>query len=506
MDEAVRLLQIGGTSLKERYPIPAGVEIIHLDKFGVGEFLAQNRSMRLGAALLMELPNREDVPILSEVLLPYTVFFTCKDEENGSDVAELLKMKQARYLPEKGIARFLRMLPLRFWYGQYGDKLSVNDIDVADTFAGDIRFEGHVRLTLSGFFGEGEKQILSWRGHRVLEKERALELWPEVETGKDVRAALCVSLYKSASPDVLIRRWYFDLADRKPVVLLPSERGYLTFSLHAKGEGTLRIGMLHVRQSRVGAGCLLAGGERFADEAGDEFFSYFDPGDLKPPLCVYFSGYRTAEGFEGFHLMKQLHAPFLLFADPRLEGGAYYMGSRAFEDALEERIRAALRFLSFDHTQLVLSGLSMGTSGACYYASRLLPRDVIAGKLLLNAGDIAVNVSKVRPDDFATSLDMLYALGGGNGPDAVKAANEKMWNALRKADFSGTRFAIVYMRHDDYDKNAYEELIRHLGEKGVRIYGKGIDGRHNDDTPAVTGWFIRQYMRILEQDFQRSFC
>ena len=504
MSEAVRLLQIGGNNLKERYPVPAQVEIVRLDRDWPGVFLAKHRDLRFDAALLMEMPNREDVPLLSEVLLPYTVFYTDANAEKKRGIADLVKMKMARYLPEEEIASFLRVLPLRFWHGQYGDKLPVGDIDISDAFAGDIRYEGHARLTLSGFFGEGERQVLSWRYHRVLGETKALELWPEVEATEGVRAVFCVRLYKSAWADVLIRQWRFDVSDRKPKVLLPTERGYLSFSLHAKGEGTLRIGPLHARDSRAGAGCLLPGGKRFADDTCGEFYSYFDPGDCKPPLCVYFSGYRTAEGFEGYHLMKGLHTPFLLIGDPRLEGGAFYLGSRAFEDALEARIRDALRYLSFDHTQLVLSGLSMGTYGACYYATRLLPRDVIAGKLLLNAGDIADNLRKIRPDEFATALDVLYAHTGGNGPDDIKTLNQRMWTALEGADFSGTRFAIAYMRDDDYDKKAYDELIRHLGKKGTRIYGKGIDGRHNDDNAAVTGWLIRQYIRILEQDFGRS--
>ena len=39
---------------------------------------------------------------------------------------------------------------------------------------------------------------------------------------------------------------------------------------------------------------------------------YFNPGDLKPPLAVYFSGYRSAEGFEGRGMMG---AWAVLFAD-----------------------------------------------------------------------------------------------------------------------------------------------------------------------------------------------
>ena len=42
------------------------------------------------------------------------------------------------------------------------------------------------------------------------------------------------------------------------------------------------------------------GGQRFTDEKRDEFIHYFNPGDMKPPLNVYFSGYRPAEGFEGY--------------------------------------------------------------------------------------------------------------------------------------------------------------------------------------------------------------
>ena len=33
-------------------------------------------------------------------------------------------------------------------------------------------------------------------------------------------------------------------------------------------------------------------GGRFTDEKRDEFIHYFNPGDMKPPLNVYFSGYR----------------------------------------------------------------------------------------------------------------------------------------------------------------------------------------------------------------------
>lgn len=45
----------------------------------------------------------------------------------------------------------------------------------------------------------------------------------------------------------------------------------------------------------------------------------------KPPLNVYFSGYRPAEGFEGYFMMNKMNAPFILIGDPRLEGGSFYL-------------------------------------------------------------------------------------------------------------------------------------------------------------------------------------
>ncbi|MGC4432596.1 accessory Sec system protein Asp2, partial [Streptococcus suis] len=69
--------------------------------------------------------------------------------------------------------------------------------------------------------------------------------------------------------------------------------------VYAKGAGKLSIGALHWRYSRMGLGRFVLGGKRIADSKRQELFYYFNPGDMKPPLNVYFSGFRGAEGFEG---------------------------------------------------------------------------------------------------------------------------------------------------------------------------------------------------------------
>ena len=111
-------------------------------------------------------------------------------------------------------------------------------------------------------------------------------------------------------------------------------------------------------------------------------------------------------------MMNRLNAPFILISDPRIEGGAFYLGSEDYENGIKDVIQGALDYLGFTHDQLILSGLSMGSFGALYYATRLQPAAVIVGKPLINVGTIANNMKLVRPNDFGTSLDVLRSNEG----------------------------------------------------------------------------------------------
>lgn len=203
-------------------------------------------------------------------------------------------------------------------------------------------------------------------------------------------------------------------------------------------------------------------------------------------------------------MMKSLGAPFLLLADPRLEGGAFYMGSKEYEKQIEKIIRDCLDELGFNEKQLILSGISMGSTGALYFSPDLLPYQVIVGKPLTNIGSIAFNEKYHRPGGFPTSLDVLQGLTGGTDQEHIKIADDIFWNKFDRADFSDTRFAISYMREDDYDGTGYEDLVRHLSSKEVTIYGKGMTGRHNDNTKGVVEWFRSRYVRVLMDAFSRS--
>ena len=83
---------------------------------------------------------------------------------------------------------------------------------------------------------------------------------------------------------------------------------------------------------------------------------------MKPPLAVYFSGYRTQEGFEGYYMMRGFGCPFILVTDPRSEGGAFYLGDSEFEHMITDYVTDKLDELGLTKDELVLSGASMGPS------------------------------------------------------------------------------------------------------------------------------------------------
>lgn len=56
-----------------------------------------------------------------------------------------------------------------------------------------------------------------------------------------------------------------------------------------------------------------------------------------------------------------------MISESRLEGGAFYIGDDEYEQVIKDEIQDCLDFLHFSSSDLVFSGLSMGTYGALYY-------------------------------------------------------------------------------------------------------------------------------------------
>ena len=145
----------------------------------------------------------------------------------------------------------------------------------------------------------------------------------------------------------------------------------------------------------------------------------------------------------------------------------------------------------------------MGTIGAMYYGCVMRPHALILGKPLASLGDIAANERLKRPKGFPTSLDLLQHFAGGMDADAIERLNDRFWSKIRNTDFSHTKFIVSYMFEDDYDATAYERLLSELNSAGVQVYGKGLHGRHNDNTAGIGTWFKSQFINVLRDDFNR---
>lgn len=94
--------------------------------------------------------------------------------------------------------------------------------------------------------------------------------------------------------------WEFTQEELENIVTIDNQKkdGPIFVSINACGKGELQIIGLHDRYSRRGHGCFLPGGERVVTSDREEIFYYFDPGDRKPPLNVYFQDIRQGKALK----------------------------------------------------------------------------------------------------------------------------------------------------------------------------------------------------------------
>lgn len=393
----------------------------------------------------------------------------------------------------------------KYYPEPYGEKLSPDYLQVNQNFKGSIDYSGRFDLVLAGNFGDDFSQIVYWKHNIPIFKDQCIDLYLEHEKSGSVEIKLRVIHFYSGGIEEIQQIWEFDDDQLSDVVRIDNKmnEGPMFFSILAKGEGTLRIVSLHDRYSRMGAGFFLPGGQRYVTPKGEEIFAYFDPGDLKPPLAFYFSGYRRQEGFEGYMMMKKLGCPFVLITDPRLEGGSFYLGDEDYENMMVGIIKKYMSTFKATPDQVFFCGASMGTFGAMYYACDIKPHALVLGKPLASLGTMAANETLMRVGGFPTSLELMIKEYGSLDEDALQAMNERFWKKFEKTDWSKTKFIVSYLYEDDYDMEAYRNLLMHLNSEGVQVFGKGLHGRHNDNTTAVFEWFKKQMLNVVYDDFRK---
>ena len=498
MSDVIQVLQLGSKDWSKHYDLPVGIDWQYAEEFKAAP------KMPYDIVFIDRALSEDEIAPLMKATKAYTLFVT-EGIALNEEMSRFYACKKGKRIAEGDIQSFLQVEARNYFSKPYGEKFRFINLSVAQGFTGGVIWNGNYSVDLQGEFGEDFSQILFWRNNIPVFQGQALELWLEYEKDSDVEIALSVTQFRSGTISGVQQKWYFTEKELEDVVVVDNQMatGPVYVSLLAKGSGNLKLVALHDRYLRRGHGTFLPGGERYVTTNREEIFYYFDPGDMKPPLNVYFSGYKTQQGFEGYYMMRNMGCPFLLIAEPRLSGGCFYMGKEEYEQGFVNIIRNHMEELGFSGEQVILSGLSMGSFGALYYGCDIRPHAMIVGKPLTSIGDVAENERLHRPGGFPTSLDVLEYLSGGMDKESVKQLNDRFWNKFDATDWGKSKFVVSYMIEDDYDSRSYDMLISHLKADGVQVYGKGIHGRHNDATGAIVSWFKSQYEKILYEDFSR---
>jgi accessory secretory protein Asp2 len=464
---------------------------------------------RIDVTIIDALCDVRKLEAVDSLITPYTLIVAQHlMTELGGSYQQFLARKAVLYDHVEDRQGLVDGLPLRYFPRQFGQKLEIRKTLVSPFHGSGARFEGNSSLATHVDHDGDFRQLMMWQENIPYENRHPLELWPEYVKDAGCEIELAVQLIASGKPDVIAyQKRYSEAELAQPIVFSHPTSGYLSCSIFAKGSGLVKIGPIHYRHSRLGAGHFLPGGRRIVDSRREELFYYFHPGDLKPPLNIYFAGYRPAEGFEGYFMMAGLGRPFLLITDPRLEGGRFYLGSDELEGALRRVIREHIDTLGFRDEDVIFSGLSMGSFGALYYGSQFRAHAIIAGKPIIDLGYVAERGRLVRPKDFLTIFDIVnfwdQSDSDGN-PTTVESFTRGLierWNS--DPGFGDTKILMSYMEQDDYDNEAYYTLLGSQTGKPTTVIARGYQGRHNDDSASIVTWFVNQYRRVIDE-YQRS--
>ncbi|MCL1899328.1 MAG: accessory Sec system protein Asp2 [Promicromonosporaceae bacterium] len=495
------VLQIGTRDWSPGLRLPDDVEWHFLD---VGDpNAADYLTVKTVEVTVAEAPCRAEVLArLDPLISPHTFLFT-ENAEPPRDTPEAhwYLRKAARHVDASDRQALVEKLARTYYRRQFGQKVPSNSLLVSPLWPSPPTYLGNTGLSLPVDTAV-MRPAVSWRQSIRYENDRDMDLWLEYQADGDVEVELTAQLTKAGTSDVISWQRTFTATDmEQPVRVFHPDSGYLACSLSARGTGTLRIGQLHYRHSRHGEGHFIAGGRRLVDANREELFYYYHPGNLQPPLNIYFAGYRPAEGFEGLGVMTGLGHPFLVITDPRLEGGRFYLGSAELEVQLHQVIRDLMAELGFTEQDLIFSGLSMGAFGALYHGSQFDAQAIIAGKPIIDLPYVARQTRLTRPGEFLTVLDLInfwqQRADGDGTPEGFTAALLQRWRSAEC--LKHTKVLLAYMLQDDYDDQAYHTLLTSQAGKPTEVVARGYQGRHNDDSPSIVAWFVGQYQRVIAE-------
>ncbi|MCP1275092.1 accessory Sec system protein Asp2 [Leuconostoc citreum] len=511
-DKTKFIFHIGGKKLSDVAALAEGYEYRHIE---ISDYLRENLS-QMQPMTNDQINNSNNVFLLSyEAMdqlnklplteLPnYQIFYEERSGINETE-ASLLDIKGAQKINLKdGGLEFCQFIAHNY-AKPWGTSIDNSMVDINMDFDGSVTKKGSSMFTIDGKFGTDYIQIILWKNK--FNASGSVSFYAEINHSESLSCFWRI-YYKNDRNDNHIN--YKDvssdqLKDGQAQLELGQSDFPVNFALFVKGEGRVDVGDIHIRYALPGKNFLAMGGRRLTQKSGmgEELGYYFNAGDLRPPLNVYFSGFRPSEGFEGRWMMGSLGSPFILVYDPRLVGGSFYRGE-GLENQIIEVIQDKLQQLGFSQHELILSGLSMGTYASFYYGAYLEPHAIIVGKPLANIGGLAINSRIFSPYDWDLAMDTIIHLKNKLTKSVATELDEEFWQVFEQADFSNTTFIIAHMLQDT--DQPFNRIFNHLKKfyPTSKVLHKGLLGRHNDDTPGVTSWFYKQYQQLLHSDFNRK--
>ena len=285
----IHILYVGDDDWTTKYNIPdtIGFEIYDPDK-GPGKKLLDLVILDRDIALSEE--SR-----FIKFTRGYCLFATENVQMLNSATSRYFEHRMGQYLYTGDVQYFLDNEVRNYYPNPYGEKFNPVALAISDSFNGKVSCSGNYNMLLEGNFGDEFSQIAYWRYNIPVFEGQCIDFYLEYKKTGNVEIKLRIYQFYNGSIGDIKQMWELDESQLADVFSIDNETDYgpVFVSILAKGQGSLDIISLHDRHSRRGHGFFLPGGERLVAKNGEEVFVYFEKGDLKPPLSVYFSGYRA---------------------------------------------------------------------------------------------------------------------------------------------------------------------------------------------------------------------
>lgn len=495
----MKVLQLGPTNWAAEYKIPKSLD------WEYNDFpLPKKKQHSYGVVILtgsfsLTAQEWDNLRMLST---PYSVLYLPR-------VASLLDNNGQLFLKEQAAIKItdqpqtvINNLEKDFFFGQTGIRVSPTDLAINRLQFPVFEFVDGYHLHLD-VDSDDWQTVGTYKTTPYYDPDKQLSLW--LECTQDPRLETRLIVYDmTGNAD---QRFVMPVNASQEEMIVPmgvvDYARFIGVSIQVRGHAKMEIGTFHYRWTRHGYGNYIAGGKKIVNPANNEEIGYYlNPGDLKPPLFVYFAGARSLEGFEAYPLFRNTGKPSLLFTDPRLQMGQFYTGDY-MQERIKEVIKQAVKQLGFTMQDVVTSGLSMGSYPALKIGATLQVHAIICGKQLVNLGYLADRAPRERPFGFDTGLDVASRNVRSMDQQALAALDQRFWDEFDRSDLSHTKLFIIHMLDDDYDDRAVDGLKKSPAIiNGCQFIHKGFPGRHNDNTAVVSGMFVDRIYDILNHDFK----